>query len=108
MAAFFMMPCVYILYSAKLDKYYVGACIEFERRLREHNSGHSKFIRTGMPWVLQYQEAFSTLQEAKERERYIKKQKPGKYIDELRCFQKQIFFNSTNSGTQLEYTLLFA
>lgn len=43
------MPFVYIIYSEKLDKYYVGACIDLKRRLYEHNIGHSKFTSTGMP-----------------------------------------------------------
>ncbi|TAH01253.1 MAG: hypothetical protein EAZ16_12140 [Sphingobacteriales bacterium] len=35
------MPHLYILYSDKIDKYYVGACTNLERRLYEHNIGHS-------------------------------------------------------------------
>lgn len=34
---------MYILYAEKLNKYYVGACTDLERRLYEHNIGHSKF-----------------------------------------------------------------
>jgi putative endonuclease len=48
------MPFTYILYSAKLNKYYVGACINMERRLYEHNLGHSKFTSTGVPWKIVY------------------------------------------------------
>ena len=46
------MPYTYILYSAKLNKYYLGACIDIDRRFYEHNIGHSKFTSTGMPWLL--------------------------------------------------------
>lgn len=77
------MPCMYILYSAKLDKFYVGACTEIQRRLYEHNTGHSKFTSTGIPWVLAYQEEFATLQEALKRESRIKSYKSRKYIEEL-------------------------
>jgi putative endonuclease len=59
------MPFVYIIYSAKLDKYYVGACTDLVRRLHEHNIGHSKFTSTGRPWELKLKEPFQTLQEAK-------------------------------------------
>ncbi len=38
------MPFAYILFSEKLNKYYVGACIDMERRLHEHNIGHSKLL----------------------------------------------------------------
>ncbi len=78
------MPHCYIIYSEKLNKYYVGACIDLPRRLREHNTGHSKFTSTGMPWVLFYYEEFHTLQEAKNRELYIKKMKSRKYIESLK------------------------
>ena len=35
------MPFTYIIYSTKLDKYYVGACTDLERRLYEHITGLS-------------------------------------------------------------------
>ena len=35
------MPFTYIIYSAKPDKYYVGACTDLERRLYEHITGLS-------------------------------------------------------------------
>ena len=77
------MPFVYILYSVKLKKYYVGACTDLDRRLYEHNLVHSKFTSTGVPWILRYQESFVTLQEAKKRELLIKKMKSRKYIEGL-------------------------
>ncbi len=79
----FFMPYMYILYSEKLDKYYVGVCIDLERRLYEHSIGHSKFTSTGVPWIIAYKEEFETLQEAKKRESQIKKMKSRKYIVEL-------------------------
>jgi putative endonuclease len=77
------MPVTYILYSSKMDKYYIGACIDLERRLYEHNIGHSKFTRSGIPWEVKYTEYFETLQEAKKREASIKKMKSRKYIETL-------------------------
>ena len=77
------MPYTYILFSAKLNKYYVGACMDMERRLYEHNIGHSKFTSTGMPWILKHTEIFPSLQEAKKRELAIKKMKSRKYIEGL-------------------------
>jgi putative endonuclease len=58
------MAFTYILYSLKINKYYVGACTDIDRRLMEHNSGKSTFTSTGMPWVLKFLKEFSTLQEA--------------------------------------------
>ena len=77
------MPVCYIIYSDKLDKYYVGACINLERRLYEHNIGHSKFTSTGLPWRLVYTEQFVSLNDAKKREGQIKKMKSRKYIEVL-------------------------
>ena len=77
------MPCTYILFSQKLDKYYIGACTNLDRRLYEHNIGHTKFTKTGMPWELKYFEEYSTLTEAKSREHQIKRRKSRKYIEEL-------------------------
>ena len=77
------MPYCYILFSEKLNKYYIGACTDFERRLYEHNIGHSKFTSLGVPWILYHKEFFETLQEAKRRESYIKKQKSRKFIERL-------------------------
>ena len=77
------MPCMYILYSEKLDKYYIGACVEISRRLREHNIGHSKFTSLGIPWNLVYKEDFESLAVAKKRELQIKKMKSRIYVEEL-------------------------
>ncbi|MBS1744350.1 MAG: GIY-YIG nuclease family protein [Bacteroidetes bacterium] len=38
------MAAMYILYSKKLDKYYVGACTDLQRRMYEHNIGHSSWL----------------------------------------------------------------
>jgi putative endonuclease len=77
------MGIVYILFSKKLNKFYVGSSTDIDRRLTEHNSGKSKFTSRGMPWLLMYSEAFPTLTEAKKRELQIKKRKSRIYIEEL-------------------------
>ena len=77
------MANCYIIYSEKLSKYYVGACLDLERRLHEHNIGHSKFTSSGMPRELKYKEFYKTLQLAKKRELEIKKKKSRKYIESL-------------------------
>jgi putative endonuclease len=77
------MPYTYILFSKKLNKYYVGACTDIERRMYEHNIGHSKFTSTGIPWELVYKQHFETLILAKQFEAKIKKMKSRKYIEGL-------------------------
>jgi len=80
---FFVMAYMYILYSEKLDKYYTGSCINIERRIYEHNIGHSKFTSKGIPWVIVYKEEYQTAEEAGQRERKIKQMKSRKYIEEM-------------------------
>ena len=77
------MAYMYILYSEKLDKYYIGACTDLERRLYEHNIGHSTFTSNGVPWKIVYKEEFDDLRSAKKREMAIKKMKSRKYIEKL-------------------------
>jgi putative endonuclease len=50
---------VYVLYSSKLEKYYVGSTNDIEDRLYRHNSGQSTFTKTGIPWVLIHTEETS-------------------------------------------------
>jgi putative endonuclease len=72
-----------ILYSSKLDKYYIGSTIDMERRLFEHNRGKEKFTKMGIPWVIVCTEIFVDLKQARTREHSIKKQKSRKYIEAL-------------------------
>ncbi len=78
------MAYCYILFSEKINKYYIGACIDLERRFYEHNIGHSTFTKTGIPWVIFYTEEFENLQFAKKRELEIKKKKSRIYIEKLK------------------------
>ncbi|WP_353477491.1 GIY-YIG nuclease family protein [Arenibacter sp. M-2] len=43
---------VYILYSEKRSKYYVGQTADIERRLKRHNQGVVPFTKSGTPWKL--------------------------------------------------------
>jgi len=44
------MYFVYILYSEKFDKYYVGQTNNFEIRFKQHNSGYEAYTSTYRPW----------------------------------------------------------
>ncbi len=74
---------VYILYSKKLDRYYVGSTCDLDRRLQDHNRGKTAYARQGMPWELKYQEAFESRSAATRREREIKARKIREYIERL-------------------------
>jgi putative endonuclease len=78
------MYYTYILYSPKLDKYYVGSTQNIENRLIRHNRGDgSKFTKLGKPWQLYYLEQKASRQEAVAREMEIKRKKSRVYIESL-------------------------
>src|SRR5437868_987804 len=75
---------VYILYSAKCDKYYVGHSEFVDNRLYEHKHNKSgKFSKICAPWQLIYTESHPTRSDAVKREREIKSRKSRKYIESL-------------------------
>lgn len=76
-----MKGYLHILYSEKLDKYYIGSTNDLLRRLSEHNRGHSKFTKKGMPWTLVYSIELESLEAARKEERRIKKKKSRNYIE---------------------------
>ena len=63
---------VYILFSAKHKKSYVGMTNDLERRLLEHNLGYSPYTAKFGPWELLYTESFESGQDARKREKYLK------------------------------------
>ncbi|PIQ46991.1 MAG: excinuclease ABC subunit C [Cytophagales bacterium CG12_big_fil_rev_8_21_14_0_65_40_12] len=76
---------VYILYSPTIDKFYIGYTSNIEQRLHFHNDSDKNKIWTkrGQPW-----EVFFTIQglhksQALKIEKYIKRMKSKKHIQEL-------------------------
>ena len=67
-----MHCCVYILYSAKFNRYYIGISQDSDKRLREHNNGIVQSTRPYKPWRIVYVEYYKTKQEARKREKYLK------------------------------------
>ena len=62
----------YILYSEKLDKYYIGSTSSIQGRLQRHNTSNKGFTSTGKPWVLKYFEAFESKHDAIKRKLQLK------------------------------------
>ncbi len=75
--------CTYILYSKRVDKYYVGVTENLCKRLERHNQGWGRFTKMGIPWEVVYYETFNSKSEAMKREREIKSKKSRKYIEEM-------------------------
>ena len=78
-----MCAFCYILFSNKLNKYYIGSTPDIQGRLSDNKRGKEKFTKTGIPWIMAYKEIFDNLTKARIRELEIKKQKSRKYIERL-------------------------
>ncbi len=74
---------VYILYSLKCDRFYVGYAADVEARLARHNAGYIKATHNCYPYKCCASKAFATETEARKEEARIKKQKSRKYIELL-------------------------
>ena len=78
------MHYLYILYSIKLDRYYVGHTgDQLVDRIRRHNSNHKGYTGKANDWTLVYSRSFNTKSEAYAQERAIKNWKSRKRIIEL-------------------------
>lgn len=77
--------CVYIIYSPKLNRNYVGTSDAFERRLQEHNAGlyGDAFTAKGIPWQEKLVISELTSRQAYAMETHIKSMKSTKYIENL-------------------------
>ena len=77
------MFSVYIIYSQKLDKYYIGFSSNVEDRLLKHNRKSKGFSSLGKPWMLVFTEIFDTKKEAMHREKQLKGWKNRDRIESL-------------------------
>jgi putative endonuclease len=77
------MPAAYILKSQSTGKFYIGSALHLDQRLAEHQRGHSPYTRNRGPWSLAYSEHYTTLSEARQREREIKSWKSHHAVQEL-------------------------
>jgi predicted GIY-YIG superfamily endonuclease len=66
------MYYTYILKSSIDGTNYIGYTSDLKNRLREHNSGQSKYTSTKAPYVLTWYCAFKTKEKAMSFEKYLK------------------------------------
>ena len=74
---------LYILYSEKLNKYYIGSTENLGERIKKHNSNHKGFTGGAGDWRYMYTEEYSSKTESMKREREIKSWKSRKLIENL-------------------------
>jgi putative endonuclease len=75
------MYFVYVLWSSKLQKRYVGSAKDVQARLREHNTGRNRFTKGGVPWQLIYVEELPDLSSTRKRELFLKSGVGRKWLD---------------------------
>ena len=77
------MYSVYIIYSQKIDKYYIGFSSNVQDRLLKHNRYSKGFSNIGKPWILVYEEPFENKKNAMTRESQLKKWKNRERLETL-------------------------
>ena len=75
---------VYILFSEKRSRYYVGQTADINKRLKRHNEGFVPSTRGGIPWKLVLQIHVDSRSEAMQLEKRIKKRGAKRFIDDHR------------------------
>ncbi len=78
------MFCVYVLYSGKYDKIYIGYTSNLEARLLSHNKlGNKGWTIKYRPWELIHSESFETKKDAMTREKELKSYRGRVWIRQL-------------------------
>lgn len=77
------MADFYILKSERNGRYYIGSCIDKDKRLIKHNAGEVRSTKAYKPWKTIYSERYKTVSEAKKREYQVKSWKSRKSIEKL-------------------------
>jgi putative endonuclease len=78
------MFIVYILKSIPKNGYYVGQTSDLNRRISEHNSGHTKSTGSGIPWKVIWTEEYPNRSDAMKKENQIKKRGVSRFIQDLK------------------------
>ncbi|HEY4512158.1 MAG TPA: GIY-YIG nuclease family protein [Candidatus Paceibacterota bacterium] len=78
------MPITYILFSQKIDKFYVGASKnnDINFRLSYHNTSKVRSTKFGRPWAIVRVEPIMAYTDARKRELFLKSGVGRKWIAE--------------------------
>jgi len=66
------MYYIYILYSLKDKKLYIGLTPDLRNRMVKHNTGYVRSTKNRRPLKLIYYEAYTLRKDASRREKYLK------------------------------------
>ncbi len=79
---------VYVLFSKKDSRLYIGYSLNLKKRIRKHNNGEVKSTRDRRPLFLIYYEVFCLKEDAMNREKYLKS---GYGHEQLKSILKNFF-----------------
>ena len=79
---------VYILFSEKLNRYYIGQTVDIEERLKQHNSGFYENASTKVSndWKLFWKLKCDSKRQAIQIESHIKRMRNKVYYQNLTTF----------------------
>lgn len=77
------MGYLYILKSLRNGRYYIGSTNNLERRLKEHNTGQTKYTKYTIPFEIAFSYECVSLEEARKLEKKLKKFKSKTIIDKI-------------------------
>jgi putative endonuclease len=77
------MYFVYILYSPKCNRYYIGFSADVTARLERHNAGKVTATKNCRPYFLKAAKEFPTETDARKEEYRLKKMKSRVYLEKL-------------------------
>jgi putative endonuclease len=79
-----MSYTVYVLYSERFNKHYVGFTSDLEARIKSHNELSTKgYTKKNRPWKLIYTEEYESKKAAMQREKFLKSGKGREFIKSL-------------------------
>ena len=87
------MPFCYILYSPTLKRFYTGACLNLQERIKAHNTakyGHSKYTSKAKDWNLFLDIQVDTYNHALRIERKIKAMKSAVFKQNLKKYPEMV------------------
>ncbi len=73
----------YVIYSERIDRYYIGSTEDIGRRLNDHNTGRNPSTKQKGPWVLKWSKEFPTRAEAMVEEKRLKSRKSRTFLEQL-------------------------
>ena len=67
---------VYVIQNRE-GKFYIGVSDDVARRVKQHNTGQSRWTKGRVPWTIVWQSGGLSLSEARKLEKRLKRQKGG-------------------------------